>query len=88
MYADWEAAMRHFIDVAETEKNLGAVESAKVLLLHGMKAFAEIRSDTLTIEQQRGRILGIRARTSKLLARQGVHMPVTRRTKVKKPKDP
>jgi hypothetical protein len=66
-YQDWERVLRSFIEKAEEQRALGAVEVAKSLLLYGMKLYQDLLSSALSEKDRLAFVNEMRRRTGVVL---------------------
>ena len=66
-YQEWERVLRNFIEKAENQRALGAVEVAKSLLLYGMKLYDDLLSSALSDKDRLSFVNEMRRRTGLVL---------------------
>jgi hypothetical protein len=66
-YNEWERVLRSFIQKAEDQRALGAVEVAKSLLLYGMKLYQDLLASALSDKDRLSFVNEMRRRTGVVL---------------------
>jgi hypothetical protein len=66
-WEQWERVLRSFIQKAEDQRALGAVEVAKSLLLYGMKLYQDLLASALSDKDRLSFVNEMRRRTGVVL---------------------